>query len=475
MKMARLEEVEIPTLSVERWRAFLSDERVARLEALGAASSRELGDRIVWCVNSTASGGGVAEMQRPLLAYARGVGVQTRWLVIEGDPAFFRVTKRIHHRIHEAPGDGGPLGPEERAAYEATTARNAAALTSYIRPGDIVLLHDPQTAGLAPSLAELGAHVVWRLHIGSDAPGPLAQEAWDFLAPYLPSAQAYVVSRPEHAWPQMDPDRTRVIPPSIDALAPKNHDLDPDVCAAILATAGILEGDHDADPVFTRTDGTPGVVTRKATLLGGNPLPVDVPVVIQVSRWDPLKDPLGVIEGFARHVDRLGDAHLLYVGPDVTAVTDDPEGHGVLSAAVRRWHDLPDDVRARIHLASLPMEDLDENAAIVNAAQRHAHVVVQKSIAEGFGLTVAEGMWKRRPVVASRVGGMQDQVVDGVTGILLDDTHDQDAFAAALAELLGDPARAHAMGAAGRERVLEHYLEDRHLVQWAAVAGELIA
>ena len=147
-------------------------------------------------------------------------------------------------------------------------------------------------------------------------------------------------------------------------------------------------------------------------------LRLDTPLVAQVSRWDRLKDPVGVLAGFAEHVHLdHEDPHLVLAGPDVAAVADDPEGAEVLAEVEAVWHALPRAVRRRVHLALLPMEDADENAVIVNALQRRADVVVQKSIAEGFGLTVAEAMWKGRPVVASRVGGIQDQIEDGVTGL----------------------------------------------------------
>ena len=143
-------------------------------------------------------------------------------------------------------------------------------------------------------------------------------------------------------------------------------------------------------------------------MLEEEPLPAMVPVVMQVSRWDQLKDPVGVLGAFSGHVANRSDAHLLLVGPSTAAVADDPEGAQVLDAVGAAWHELPGTVRRRVHLCSLPMEDVEENAAIVNALQRHANVVVQKSLAEGFGLTVAEAMWKQRPMVASRIGGIRE-------------------------------------------------------------------
>jgi trehalose synthase len=194
-----------------------------------------------------------------------------------------------------------------------------------------------------------------------------------------------------------------------------------------------------------------------------------------VSRWDRLKDPIGVIRGFAEHVAPTTDAHLVYAGPAVEAVADDPEGKEVLAEAERLYERVPDEVRGRVHLACLPMEDLQENAAIVNALQRRANVVVQKSIAEGFGLTVAEGMWKARPVAASRIGGIQDQIVDGVSGVLLDDPADLTAYGRVVSELLRDPDRARRIGHEAQERVRDEFLAVRSLMQYLDLIERLLA
>src|SRR5439155_10843899 len=188
-----------------------------------------------------------------------------------------------------------------------------------------------------------------------------------------------------------------------------------------------------------------------------------VPVVTQVSRWDQLKDPVGVLGAFAGHVASRSAAHLLLAGPSTAAVADDPEGAQVLDAVRAGWHALPAAVRRRVHLCSLPMEDVEENAAIVNALQRHASVVVQKSLAEGFGLTVAEAMWKQRPVIGTAVGGIVDQIVTGETGFLLDDAHDLERYAHSVCSLLDNPMECDRMGANGRQRAEQKFLGDRHL------------
>jgi trehalose synthase len=201
----------------------------------------------------------------------------------------------------------------------------------------------------------------------------------------------------------------------------------------------------------------------------------DDPVVLQVSRWDRLKDPLGVIRGFVDHVAPYTDAHLVYAGPAVEAVADDPEGKQVLAEAQDYFEGLDPEAKERVHLTALPMDDLAENAAIVNALQRRADVVVQKSIAEGFGLTVAEAMWKAKPVVASRIGGIQDQIVDGKSGILLDDPTDLAAYGAAVRDLLDNPERARAIGHEAQERVRGDFLAVRSLLQYLALFERLLA
>jgi trehalose synthase len=202
------------------------------------------------------------------------------------------------------------------------------------------------------------------------------------------------------------------------------------------------------------------------------PGPAD-PVVVQVSRWDRLKDMAGVMRGFAEHVAPGGDGYLILAGPEVSEVADDPEGGQVLAECVAQWQGLPAAARARVLLVTLPLDDIEENAAMINAIQRHASVIVQKSLAEGFGLTVAEGMWKGRPVVGSAVGGILDQITDG-TGLLVRDPADLAAFGSQVRWLLDHPGEAERMGRAGQEHVREHYLGDRHLLQYADLFGSVL-
>ena len=469
------EEVRVAPLSPERLQEVLDPDDWIRFEESVAHAVQVFEGRVIWMISSTAAGGGVAEMLRYFLAYSRGAGVNVRWLVIAGPPEFFEITKRIHNVLHGSPGDGGELGAEEQRIYEQVTAANAEHVAALVRDTDIVLLHDPQTAGMVPRLKQTGAHIVWRSHIGAEQPNELVLAGWRFLEGHLLAADACVFSRHSYVPDWANALRTEVIQPSIDVFSPKNQDLDESTTHAILAHVGLAVDSHDGLPVFTRHDGTPGRVDRMCEVLSTGPPPrIDEPLVVQVSRWDRLKDHIGVMQGFAEHVAPATGAHLILAGPNVNAVADDPEGAEVLDEAEAAWRELPAARRSRVHLSCLPMADIEENAAIVNALQRHATIVVQKSLQEGFGLTVAEAMWKSRPVVASAVGGIQDQIEDGVTGVLLEDPTDLDTFGRLVRELLDDPERARQIGARAREYVRSHFLANRHAAQYIELFASII-
>jgi trehalose synthase len=470
-------QVEIAPLDIERFEDVLEPDRYEKLVDTVVRALELFDGRRVWNINSTARGGGVAEMLQSLLAYARGAGVDARWAVIEGNPEFFRITKRIHNHLHGSAGDGGELGAAEHEAYEHALEPNAEELLDLIDPDDVVLAHDPQPAGLIDRLKAHARLVVWRCHVGLDLPNDRAREAWSFLTPYVRNADAFVFSREAFAWENLDRSKIHVIPPSIDAFAPKNQDLSYEQINGILNATKLMADAPPGSPVFERWDRSEGTVGNITHFFdGGDPPPADARLVVQVSRWDRLKDPIGVIRGFADHVaPTCTDAHLVMAGPAVAAVSDDPEGQEVLDECRQEWQSLPDAVRQRVHLACLPMDDGEENAAIVNALQRRADVVVQKSLAEGFGLTVAEAMWKARPVVASKIGGIQDQIVDGESGSLVDDPRDLTAFGNAVRELLDDPDAAEAMGKNAQERVRDEFLGARHLIQYVDLIESLMA
>jgi trehalose synthase len=257
-------------------------------------------------INSTAAGGGVAEMLATLLGYARGIGLEAEWLVIAGDPEFFAVTKRIHNGLYGSPGDRGDLGERERAIYERTIATNLDPVRREVRAGDVVIVHDPQPAGLIAPLVESGAHVIWRCHIGYDGANEWTERAWTFVRPYVVGAHAHVFSRESFAPEWIDRTWLRAIPPSIDPFTPKNQELGPREVLALLGGAGLIGGDGVAPDARVRH---PTKVIRESA-----PPNPTTPLVVQVSRWDRMKDMAGVLEAFARHV-RAEPAHLVLAGP----------------------------------------------------------------------------------------------------------------------------------------------------------------
>jgi trehalose synthase len=469
---AVVKEVDVGSAPIERFHHLLVPDVWDELEAGMASLTRAMQGRVVWSVNSTARGGGVAEMLASLLPYERSAGIDARWVVIEGSPEFFQATKKIHTLLHGVEPPDGLLAGDERRHYEEATSRNAKALAGMIRPGDVAILHDPQTAGLVPGLAERGIHVIWRSHIGIDEPNAAVRDAWNFLEPYLAGASAYIFSRRAYVWEGLEESRVQIIPPCIDPFATKNRDFTEDSVNGILQAGGLLSG-HDGNAIFLRHDGTRARVDRAADA-GGAVLPFDARIVTQVSRWDRLKDPLGVMESFARHIAPRTDAYMVLAGPAATSVSDDPEESGVLRELTGRRKALPASIRDRVVIAQLPMEDIEENAAIVNALQRRANVVVQKSLAEGFGLTVAEAMWKSRPVVASRVGGIEDQIEDGKSGLLIDDPKDLDAFGDAVVRVLEDESLATRLGHEARRRVIRLFITPCHLIAQARLVVNLL-
>jgi trehalose synthase len=475
---APVQEIHISARSIQLFEPLLGAERLRALERQAATIRDALGTFAVWNISSTAAGGGVAEMLHSLLRYARGVGIDVRWVVLDAPPEFFRITKRVHNAIHGSVGDGSPLGAEQAAVVERVVHENALALQPLLRRGDVVICHDPQTAGLVPILAQKGARVVFRCHIGQDRQEPEVDRAWNFLRPYLERVPLAVFSREAYAPVWLRGKRTFVLPPNIDPFSAKNQSMDEFTIRAILAQVGLVEGQWEpSHSAFVRDDGSAGRVDRAVDVIRiGGPPSWDTPLVVQVSRWDAMKDPLGVLHGFARLVDPEAPrgAHLVLAGPSVRAVTDDPEGAKIFGQVQQAYLTLPDAVRRRAHLAMLPMDDLEENAAIVNALQRHAAVVVQKSLAEGFGLSVTEALWKRRPVVASAVGGILDQIRDGIDGLLIRNPSDVGEFAFALRRVLMDEALGRRLGDAGYRRVCENYLSLSALERWAELFHQII-
>jgi trehalose synthase len=306
----------------------------------------------------------------------------------------------------------------------------------------------------------------------------LSRSGWDFLRRDLEQANGFVFTRRTYAPAFLPSSQVWVIPPSIDPFSPKNQYLEPETVKAILARAGILsttsaENSGTVDPSYTRRDGSPGLVGQPATVVADELPRASDPLVVQVSRWDRLKDMAGVMRGFAEHVAPFGPGRLVLAGPSVESVLDDPEGGVIFAECLAQWERLAPPLRSRTVLATLPMADADQNAAIVNALQRHARIIVQKSLAEGFGLTVAEGMWKARPVIGSATGGITDQIAPG-TGVLLADPMDLAEFGGAVLRLQDDPELARRLGAAAHDHVRENFVGDVHLLRYADLFTTLL-
>jgi trehalose synthase len=431
-------DIELASYPFARIREDLSATAWERLECAREEARELLEGRTLWSINSSAPGGGIAEMQRTLWPYWRDAGLDARWLVLSGTAAFFGLTKRLHNLLHGC--EVAPPGLRDHELFTRAGRAAAAQAATLVSPGDIVILQDPQTAGLVAPLKRAGAVVIWRCHVGADRLSEPVEVAWRFLLPWIEPADAFIFTRREFVPPGLEGRRVALLTPAIDSRSPKNRPLERACARAILDRAGLA-----------RHSGR---------------------LVVALARWDSLKDPLGIIDAFATHVQDPR-ASLVVAGPAIEAVADDPEGSRVLADARATWRRLPASRRERIQLAALPMADLDANALIVNALQREADVVVKKSLQEGFGLGVTEGMWKGKPVVATRVGGHRDQISHGQTGILVDDPNDLGAFAAATDRLLSDPTLAHDLGAAGREQVRARYLADRHLINWVEVLNRL--
>ncbi len=471
-----MRDVDVPVLSMSRLEPLIGPDRQAELHRAALNVRQRLDGRTVWNLSSTAAGGGVAEMLQVLVGYIQDTGIDIRWLVISGDPEFFSITKRLHNRLHGAAGDDGDLGQDEARHYRRVIDANFASALGRIRKDDVVLLHDPQTAGMAAALAAAGAHVVWRCHVGREGTNQWTEQAWSFLRPHLAPCKAFIFSLAQYAPSWMDGSRVRVIPPSIDPFSPKNQEMSHEDVHRTLCRIGLFEQNGDTTAAtFTRRDGRLGTVERKASIVSeGSPLTPEVPLVVQVSRWDHLKDMQGVLQGFAEVVLGTTDAQLALVGPSIADVADDPEGFQVFAECLDAWERLPDHGRRRVRLVTLPMDDVDENAAMVNALQRQATIVVQKSLVEGFGLTVAEGMWKSRALVASNVGGIAQQIIPG-TGILLDDPTALTAFGSTVAELLAEPDEIVRLGEHARQHVLENFVGDKHLLRFAQLIEWLVS
>lgn len=384
---------------LEEYKPIVGAGVVEELRILG----NRLRNRRVVNVNSTRVGGGVAEILNRLVPLLQEVGIDARWEVIRGTQEFFDLTKRMHNALHGKPDT---FTAQDREIYNTATEDNLASLDL---GADIVFIHDPQPAGLIRARRELGNKWIWRCHIDVSAPAP---GAWEFIAPLVEKYDLAVFSAPQFSRELPIPEV--LIAPSIDPLSDKNRELRESEIEQVLQRIGVRS---------------------------------DKPIVTQVSRFDRFKDPLGVIDAFKLARERV-DCQLILVGG---SATDDPEGAQVLKEVRERAADDAD-----IHVVDLPPTSNVE----INAIQRASTVVIQKSLKEGFGLTVSEALWKGKPVIAGAVGGIPLQITHKYSGIL---THTVEGTAFWIKMLLSAPEFAARLGENGREHVRNNFLLTRHM------------
>jgi trehalose synthase len=435
--------------------------------------------RTLWMVNSSATGGGVAEMLPKMVSILRELGIDTRWAVIGTErEEFFELTKRLHNLIH---GVGEPVvSAADRELYEAVSQENAEEFRKLLRPRDLIVIHDPQPLGMGPLIREsLEGPLVWRCHIGLDRIVPATRAAWRFLEPYTAAYDHAVFSAGEYI-PEYLAGRASVIHPAIDPLSHKNRELEPHKLTGVVCNASLA---MEHAPVLTEAFRQPA----RRLQPDGRWLPAAGngeigllyrPIVTQISRWDRLKGFAPLLEAFVhlkqrrppqgseRHRHRLEIVRLVLAGPDPSSVADDPEGLEVLELLERRYLELDQELQEDIVLLSLPMESRKENALMVNALQRCSSVVVQNSLQEGFGLTVTEAMWKRLPVLASSACGIRQQIRDGLDGCLVSDAEDAGELARTLDELLADPEKRATLARSAQRRVYRNFLIFNQLSSW---------
>jgi len=372
---------------------------IEELKMLG----EKLNSKVIQNINSTYVGGGVAEILDHLVPLVNQIGVDMRWDVIQGNNEFFSVTKKFHNAIH---GIKETITSDELELFMETTRQNVRQLKLY---GDIIFVHDPQPVALIDEKKRIGHKWAWRCHIDVSSPD---ETIWNFLQNFVIKYDAAVFSAPNFARQLSIPPY--LISPSIDPLSDKNKELSPEVINSVLVRYNLKS---------------------------------DKPIVLQVSRFDRLKDPLGVIKAFEM-VRKNIDCQLVLAGG---TATDDPESEEVLKEVQDRASGNPD-----IHVLLIPSgSDIE-----INALQRAATVILQKSIKEGFGLTVSEALWKKKPVIASGIGGITLQVKHKFTGLLC---HSVEGASYSLKQLLTNKEYARWLGENGHQHVKQNFLLTRHV------------
>jgi trehalose synthase len=388
-----------PKTNVKDYEPILGKSYIEELRMLAS----RLSGKTILNINSTFVGGGVAEILSRVVPLLNQLGVDVRWQIISGEPQFFRVTKKLHNALH---GKTEAISDDDFSLFLDTTEKN---LNQIDFSGDILFIHDPQPAALITKKSDIGKEWIWRCHIDISHPD---SRVWEFLKPFISNYDAAVFSSPNFA--QQLSIRQFFAPPSIDPLSDKNKELSAEVVDSVVTKYG---------------------------------LDSDKPIILQVSRFDRLKDPLGVIKVFEL-VRKNFVCQLVLAGG---TASDDPESGEVLQEVMERAGGNPD-----IHILDIPPgSDID-----INALQRTATIIMQKSLREGFALTITEALWKAKPVVASAVGGIPLQVRNRFTGLLC---HSIEGAAYALRQILANPDYGRWLGRNGREHVRQHFLITREI------------
>jgi len=409
-----LERVELEEKHLDDYRPVVGDDVIAGIEEL----AEPLRDARVVHVNATAYGGGVAEMLQTLVPLMRDAGLDAEWQVIEGADEFFNVTKAAHNGLQ---GMEIELTDEMKEIWQQYNEMNA---EKFEGEYDFVVIHDPQPAGMLHyRQAGSDEHWTWRCHIDTSHPNPAY---WDFFAPYINEYEAGIFTMEQYVGPGVDFEHLAIITPTIDPLSPKN----------------VPMGLEDAREV-----------------VGDFGLDLERPIITQVSRFDPWKDPLGVIDAYNIVKEEVPDVQLALVG---SMASDDPEGWYYLDKTIRHaGEDFDIHILHNFH---------GVGASEVGAFQSASDVVIQKSIREGFGLVVTEALWKGKPVVGGNAGGIPLQIIDGETGYLVDSV---EACAERTLDLLENPEKAEEMGKAAKEHVRENFLTTRHLTDYLSLFHDL--
>jgi trehalose synthase len=407
-----LQEVALGQRSLADYTHIVGKDMVEEIRAL----AEPLEGKRVLHVNATAFGGGVSEILYTIVPLMRDIGLDTHWQVILGAEEFFNVTKLMHNSLQ---GDPQSISDQQWEVFQGYNAMNARDLEE---GWDVVIVHDPQPAGLFNNASQKSRHWVWRCHIDLSTPNPSTIER---LRPLIEPYEASVWHMQQYV-PEGISDGVRIVPPAIDPLSPKNMAFSPEDAAFVSEQFGI-------DP--------------------------ERPLLCQVSRFDPWKDPMGVIDAWRAVREEVSDVQLALVG---SMATDDPEGWDFFNRTMAHADGDPD-----IKILS----NLNNVGAIeVNAFQSQADVCIQKSTREGFGLTVTEALWKGRPTIGGDVGGIPLQIVDGESGYLVSSSEE---CAQRSLEILRDPDLAKRIGKAGKEHARKNFLSPRLLCDWLKIFTEI--